>query len=36
MKAAGLLLCFIALAAAWSVYRTPQADLLLGGLIFCQ
>lgn len=24
------------LALAWSVYRQPQADLLLAGLVFCQ
>lgn len=36
MKALGLLFGLAALAAAWSVYRTPQADLLMTGLNFCQ
>jgi hypothetical protein len=24
------------LGLAWSIYRLPQADLLLSGLVFCQ
>ncbi len=36
MKLVGLGLGLAALAAAWSVYRLPAADLMLAGLIFCQ
>lgn len=36
MRIAGLALGLAVLAAAWSVYRLPAADLMLAGLVFCQ
>lgn len=36
MRIVGFGLGLAVLVLAWSVYRLPQADLLLSGMMFCQ
>lgn len=36
MRIIGCGLGLVVLGLAWSVYRLPQADLLLSGMVFCQ